>query len=101
MVALNPYGAALDSTASAISAGNLASGQNIVNAMTNSGTSVFRYLIEWNGIERAVQTTSTTAVSSTGTHTITLSSVPANFVVGLQVFVEPSVSSRSFTISAD
>lgn len=94
MVAANPYGAAVDSTASAIFAGNLLPTQNIPNAMTNSGASVFRYIINWAGIERAVQTTTTTAVTATGSQTITLASMPSAFFVGTTVIIEPTSSTK-------
>lgn len=99
MVALNPYGAALDATASPTFAGNLLSGQNIINAMTNSGTPVMRYLINWEGIERAVQTTTTTPVNVTGSATITLASIPANFGVGVTVMIEPGLNNKQENVT--
>lgn len=97
----NSYGAALDSGGTPNAAGTLFSTTNMLTAMLDSHTSVARYQIQWWSIERAVQTTSSTAVAAAGSATITLAAVPANFVVGASVLVDVSGSQQeTVTITA-
>jgi hypothetical protein len=93
-MSLNAYGASLDSGGSPNGSGSLFSTSNFLRAINDSGTSRARYQIEWNSIERAVQTTSATAVGSAGSATITLAVVPANFIVGASVLVDASGSQQ-------
>ncbi len=93
MLTLNSYGACLDSGGTANAAGSLLSTSNTLKAILDSGVTRVRWQIEWYSIERAVQTTSATAVAGAGTQTITVAAWLANFAVAGQTFLIDSAAS--------